>query len=51
MKLTERKLRLVDKTAAELQEDLMESIRTDIRRPWFVLIRVRLLKFLVALEK
>lgn len=38
-------------TAAELNADLMASIRRNLPKPWFVLIRIRLLKFLAELEK
>lgn len=50
MKLTERKLRLVDKCAAELQESLLETVRTDIRKPWFVVIRVALIKLIQGMK-
>lgn len=51
MKLSERKLRLLDKAAAELQEDLLEASRLEGGQPWFIVIRIALLKFMAALEK
>ena len=49
--LTERELWLVDRAAAELQEELMETIRTDIRKPWFVIFRAGLLRLAIKLKR
>ena len=43
---TEKQLMRIDRAAAELQEELMESIRINERRPWFFLIRRKLIQLL-----
>lgn len=51
MKLNERELWLVDRTAAELQEELMHTIATHHRKPWFVIFRVNLIRLAMKLKK
>lgn len=51
MKMTKQLLKLVDKTAAEMQEELIDTIATDSRRPWFNLFRVKLVDFLIKTKR
>lgn len=51
MKLSDKEIWLIDRAAAELQEELMQSIATDIRKPWFVIFRVNLIRLAVKLKR
>jgi len=51
MKLSEHEIWLVDQAAARLQEELMETIRTEHRKPWFVVFRVAMLRLAMQLKR
>ena len=51
MKLTERETWLCDMAAANLAEELVESIRKESDRPWFILMRIAMLKLAFKLKR
>jgi hypothetical protein len=51
VKLSEHEIWLVDRAAAELQEELMETIRTNHRKPWFFVFRVALVRLAMKLKR
>ena len=42
--MTVKQRMAIDRAAAKIQERLLESVATDIRKPWFVVIRSELVK-------
>lgn len=51
MKLSERELWLVDKCGDELYEEIVETILTDIGKPWRVILRIGLIRFALKLKR